>query len=315
MLLNLGGIDVKTKCVLILLSLYLYALAQEPVSVATSIYKVEESGELTLATTARVGQIVHYVLKVSNDSQVTLPSYTVIITGPIPAGTSYVPGSASQFEGIILEETASAIEWTFERPMEPNETVELSYRVSVGLPTAGNPQNSGGDDINSKCSAEWGSDTDMVDYCIKNQRAAKLEISNYSGLIRTNCETEWGADYEMVLYCIKNQSSAQQALQGVPEDEILTKCQGEWGTDYEMVEYCVKNQTEARTIVVAAPNDEITLFCTNEWGTDYEMVAYCMKNQRAAKQSIQNYSGPVRQACEQEWGTDYEMVEYCIRNQ
>jgi uncharacterized repeat protein (TIGR01451 family) len=268
MLLSLGRIVVETKYVLILLSLCLYAFAQEPVAVTTFIYKVETDGQLTPATTARPGQTVHYVLKISNQSQTTLPSYTVIITGPIPANTKYVPGSASQLENIELEETDNAVKWTLQKPMEPNETVELSYRVYVGNPTPGNVQNGSGDEIEGRCRTEWGSDVDMFDYCVENQRTAKLGVSNYSGLIRTNCETEWGTDYEMVLYCIENQSSAQQALQAVPVDEIITRCQGEWGTDYEMVEYCVKNQTDARTIVVAAPNDEITLFCPNEWRTD-----------------------------------------------
>lgn len=144
----------------------------------------------------------------------------------------------------------------------------------VGVPTSVRA-----DEIDDMCRLEWGSNRDMVNYCINNQRTAKREVSSHSGLIRINCESEWGNNYEMVLYCINNQSTARQNLQGQPDDVI-------------------------------------TRFCKNEWGNNFEMIQYCTDGQRAAKRTLdQSYqqSGK-RNGCEREWGTNYEMVLYCVRN-
>jgi hypothetical protein len=59
------------------------------------------------------------------------------------------------------------------------------------------------DDIDQRCKSEWGSNKEMVEYCVKNQRNAKKEISAFSGQIGENCENEWGNNYEMVLYCLR----------------------------------------------------------------------------------------------------------------
>lgn len=134
-------------------------------------------------------------------------------------------------------------------------------------------------DIKLLCEKKWGSNYKMINYCIKKQRAAKREISGYTGTIRSNCENKWGSNYKMVLYCIKNQSAAKRAINN-------------------------------------SQKDEISRFCKDKWGQNYEMIDYCIKNQRAAKQNIgRNYSGYKRKRCEQKWGNNYEMIEYCIKNQ
>lgn len=143
---------------------------------------------------------------------------------------------------------------------------------------AHSPRNSA-DEITEMCQEKWGNNYEMVNYCIKNQRNAKREVSGYSGTIRNNCENKWGSNYEMVLHCIKNQRAAKRAIDNDPEDEI-------------------------------------SRFCRKKWGSNYEMVNHCTKNQRAAKENIErNYSGYVRKQCEEKWGNNYEMIEYCIKNQ
>ncbi|MCD6533991.1 MAG: hypothetical protein J7L25_07945, partial [Deltaproteobacteria bacterium] len=135
------------------------------------------------------------------------------------------------------------------------------------------------DEIKEMCQEKWGNNYEMVNYCIKNQRNSKKEVSGYSGTIRNNCERKWGSNYEMVLYCIKNQRAAKRSTDNEPEDEI-------------------------------------SRFCRKKWGSNYEMVNHCTKNQRAAKENIErNYSGYVRKQCEEKWGNNYEMIEYCIKNQ
>ena len=65
--------------------------------------------------------------------------------------------------------------------------------------------------------------------------------------INNHCKSEWGTDYEMLEYCIKNQEEAKNNLRNkIISPEISQKCKNEWGTNYEMVDYCVKNQEEAK---------------------------------------------------------------------
>ncbi|MFA7050395.1 MAG: hypothetical protein WC164_04795 [Patescibacteria group bacterium] len=63
--------------------------------------------------------------------------------------------------------------------------------------------------------------------------------------IKSSCQNKWGTDYEMVEYCIKKQTEAWNNLRGW-SGPIKNECSGKWGTDYEMVEYCIKKQTEAK---------------------------------------------------------------------
>ena len=162
------------------------------------------------------------------------------------------------------------------------EEITLRQFISVQLIALviclGYPAFSNADVISAMCSEKWGNRYEMVNYCIRNHRSAKRELSRYSGSIRQNCERKWGNNFEMGLYCTKNQTAAKAS---------------------------VGNTTQ----------DEVSRFCKNKWGNNYEMVEYCIKNQRAAKESIErSYSGYKRSHCKQQWGVNYEMVEYCIKN-
>jgi hypothetical protein len=134
-------------------------------------------------------------------------------------------------------------------------------------------------EITRMCREKWGDNYRMIEFCIKQQRNAKREISGYSGIIRNNCENKWGSNYKMVSYCIKNQKAAKRATDNSPEDKI-------------------------------------SRFCRNKWGGNYRMIEFCIKQQRAAKENIErNYSGYKRKQCENKWGNNYRMIEYCIKNQ
>ena len=58
----------------------------------------------TEATSARPGQVVEYRLFVQNVGDTTLPPGTVVVTGPVPTGTSYVDGSATPTSDQVLTE-------------------------------------------------------------------------------------------------------------------------------------------------------------------------------------------------------------------
>ena len=69
--------------------------------------------------------------------------------------------------------------------------------------------------------------------------------TNVNADIRSYCFDKWGEDYSMVEYCIKTQSSAGLNIYRAPDSNIKNNCLREWGEDYVMVEYCMKQQSAA----------------------------------------------------------------------
>lgn len=153
------------KQLLILLGvLCCLTLAQNdnPVSVKLEIFVVSEvdgQEKLTAATTARPGQIVEYRLTARNEGETTLPAGTVVITGPVPDGTTFVANTATPSSETLLTEYSingetygepplivetdtaertvaepnlyKAVRWTLLEPMEPSRESAFIYRVSV----------------------------------------------------------------------------------------------------------------------------------------------------------------------------------------
>jgi uncharacterized repeat protein (TIGR01451 family) len=140
----------------------------EEVSIATEIFVINQttaadgsvSEEPKPATTARPGQIVEYRLVARNETDTTLPAGTVIITGPVPGGTTFVPESATPKDERILTEYSAdgtnfadsdspilsgtgdnrtvvdpkaykAVRWTLLVPLEPAQEETFVYRVTV----------------------------------------------------------------------------------------------------------------------------------------------------------------------------------------
>ena len=138
------------------------AFAQnDPVTVRLEIYVVnvvDGQEELKEATQARPGQVVEYRLFALNNGDATLPAGTVVITGPIPEGTSFVADSATPTTDTLLTEYSvdgeayyeppilvgsdgqrtvadpanyKAIRWTLLSNMEPKQEAGFVYRVTV----------------------------------------------------------------------------------------------------------------------------------------------------------------------------------------
>lgn len=144
------------------------ALAQDvdnPVSVRLEIYVVSKvGGEETFqkATTARPGQVVEYRLFAKNDGATTLPPGTVVVSGPVPGGTTFVANSATPTSDRVLTEVSvdgetfgngdapliiaapdgtrrpaapadyTLVRWTLLSPLEPGQEEPFVYRVTVG---------------------------------------------------------------------------------------------------------------------------------------------------------------------------------------
>ena len=166
---------------LFLLAAAPHALAQddadveaEPVAIRIEIYIVNEvptegggtSEQYVEATSARPGQVVEYRLFAVNRGNTTLPGGTVILTGPVPDGTRFVPNSATpgsdrivtEFTGpgatdpdtgqpifseppvlatedgetSAIDPTAyTAVRWTLLEPMAPGQEEAFFYRVVI----------------------------------------------------------------------------------------------------------------------------------------------------------------------------------------
>lgn len=119
------------------------------------------------------------------------------------------------------------------------------YRYPVSTPLsrkAARSHQAEKDSIIASCRSKWGSDRDMVEYCIDEQTKSREVVKSHSGGIRQRCEQKWGDDFRMVEYCIQEHSIAKRNLEEVYRNHPKrTSCEQKWGKDYRMVEYCIKN--------------------------------------------------------------------------
>jgi len=134
--------------------------------VVTVITKEDGATEehFTEATEVEPGQVIEFRLLVQNQGEATLPTGTVMVTGPVPAGTRYLANSATPSsdvartaftadggqtfseppviitivnadgepeEVIAPPEQYTAVRWVVLTPLEPAQTLEFSYRVTV----------------------------------------------------------------------------------------------------------------------------------------------------------------------------------------
>lgn len=116
------------------------------------------------------------------------------------------------------------------------------------------------------------------------------------------CTTEWGSDYQMISYCIDTNRDGfdeYSQLKDLSEskgglfDAPFTFCQTEWGFQWDMVAFCAQNQVTAfvqyLNILEELPADVQQLIsdrCAAEWRPDMTMIAYCTENQAAGWHSI-----------------------------
>jgi uncharacterized repeat protein (TIGR01451 family) len=97
---------------------------------------LSEQGALQLLKTAEdlngepllEGDVIHYTVTVTNTST-TIQFTTVVITDPIPSGTTFVPNSAVLSKGLVLK-TTPLLEASV-GTMDPGEVVTLQFDVQV----------------------------------------------------------------------------------------------------------------------------------------------------------------------------------------
>lgn len=156
----------------LMLAFPVFALAQDGVEVALEAYIVttvvgddgSKSEEFQQADAARPGQVVEYRVVVTNVSGDMLPAASVAVTGPVPANTMYLDGTATEDgeayrtefsadggetfsqppvmmlvtndageeEEVIADpELFSSVRWTFLEPLNTDDVRTLVYRVEV----------------------------------------------------------------------------------------------------------------------------------------------------------------------------------------
>lgn len=127
------------------LALSSIGVAQDPVQVDLASFRIDPTtGRAVPSTTASPGDEVKYEMNVRNVSGETLPAGIVRITGPIAAGTTYVPGSATETPALRLEHIGdppnpTAVRWTLLESLPPSESFTLTYHVRVN---GANPRSS-----------------------------------------------------------------------------------------------------------------------------------------------------------------------------
>jgi uncharacterized repeat protein (TIGR01451 family) len=159
------------KRILLLAALFfalVVAQSDNPVSVRLEIFVVSEvtnedgsvKESFKPSQTARPGQTVEYRLFAKNEDETNLPAGTVVITGPVPDGTTFVPNSATpNSEEVLTEYSADgtnfqnsdsplmiekdgkkeivdplqykAVRWTLLKELQPGQEVEFVYRITV----------------------------------------------------------------------------------------------------------------------------------------------------------------------------------------
>ncbi len=77
-----------------------------------------------------------------------------------------------------------------------------------------------------------------------NKRIQELE--GKSSNIMSKCKAKWGTNYNMIKYCVDNQTRSYNSISNLPDNEIMSRCRKKWGTNYNMIKYCVDNQTKSK---------------------------------------------------------------------
>ena len=132
--------------------------------------------------------------------------------------------------------------------------------------------------------------------------AAFAENPTYNAdIVKTACSTEWGTEYEMVAYCLKEARAGYDEFIHILNasnpslSRQFDQCQTEWGNEWGMVTHCanenIQAQRELETMLPDLPPNiatEIKSRCTKEWGIEIPMIVYCANERAAGWRSINN---------------------------
>jgi len=134
-------------------------------------------------------------------------------------------------------------------------------------------------------------------------------------ILKKNAIAEWGNNSEMVNYEVKNQTEAYDwVVKQIKYPDIMKTAKQKWGNNYKMAKYEYGNQLKAyEWLNQQKTYSEIMKMASNEWDNNYEMVKYEYENKVEAYKWLENNKNKnpeaYKRACEQ-WGNNYEMIKY-----
>lgn len=119
--------------------------------------------------------------------------------------------------------------------------------------------------------------------------------------VKAECSAKWGSQYDMVKFCIDRRhegwtgyTSIKEALGG--NDNFapsLMHCEGKWDHQWDMVLFCARKQMEGMGTLVdileALPKEigqEIAGTCFPKWEPQFDMIAYCAEKQSNAWRAL-----------------------------
>lgn len=177
----------QALCVLtLILCSFVFAQSplEDPINVTIQAFVEDDSGNFVQATSASPGNLVEYRVTATNLDPTTLPARSVLIVGPIPEISTYVAGSGTERSDVVLSYSTDgvnfvesppsgvrAVRWELQEPFEPQQSLELTYRVTINGDAAtgsGSTAQPSGTDLNcsdysSQSAAQAALDADPSD--------------------------------------------------------------------------------------------------------------------------------------------------------
>lgn len=113
--------------------------------------------------------------------------------------------------------------------------------------------------VKAECTQKWGSQFDMVKYCMDERRKGFHYFEKVTGIVGdfffptlNYCADKWGNQWDMTAYCTETNLNAMKTLNantaGLPKDTadlIMIRCSQKWDPQWDMVAYCMKQQATA----------------------------------------------------------------------
>lgn len=164
-----------------LLSGFVFAQSplEDPINITIQAFAEDDSGNFVQATSASPGDLVEYRVTATNLDPTTLPAQSVLIVGPVPETSTYVVGSGTEDGDVVLSYSSDgvnflesppsdvrAIQWELQEPFEPQQSLELTYRVTIN----GDAATSSGSTVQPS-----GADLNCSDYSSQSAAQAALD--------------------------------------------------------------------------------------------------------------------------------------------
>ncbi|PID95785.1 MAG: hypothetical protein CSA85_00500 [Alphaproteobacteria bacterium] len=123
--------------------------------------------------------------------------------------------------------------------------------------------------------------------------------------VKAECSAKWGTEYDMVKYCIDERANGFATFTAmaaaIPEDLMpkmqptIEHCERQWEQEWDMTAYCLDQNIEALAsipaLVADIPDDvrnTIVRDCSAKWGAEFDMVAYCTGERVKGWRAINN---------------------------